>query len=164
MARGMGLCCCFIVVVMALLKGATAAQTYEVGDSLGWEVPPNSSYYSEWASNKTFYDGDKLSFNWTGSHTVRISNTAAEYDNCSKTPVADIGSPFVLTLNASEPVYFLYCTVNDHCKRGQKFSINVLRLNSTVAAPPSPSSALSLTIDAFVAVLSTLVTLVLIYI
>ncbi|KAF3960727.1 hypothetical protein CMV_014580 [Castanea mollissima] len=165
MASGMGLCCCFIVVVMALLKGATAAQTYEVGDSLGWEVPPNSSYYTEWASNKTFYDGDKLSFNWTGSHTVRYITTAAEYDNCSKNPSIDIGSPFVLTLNRSEqPLYFFYCTVNDHCKRGQKFSINVLKLNSTVAAPPSPSSALSLPIDAFVAVLSTMVTLVLIYI
>ena len=51
---------CFIVVVMALLKGATAAQTYEVGDSLGWEVPPNISYYSKWASNKTSYAGDML--------------------------------------------------------------------------------------------------------
>ncbi|KAK9989250.1 hypothetical protein SO802_029489 [Lithocarpus litseifolius] len=158
MARGMGLCCCFIVVVMILLKGATAAQTYEVGDSLGWVVPPNSSYYSEWASNKTFYDGDKLSFTWTtGTHNVRISDTAAEYDNCSKNPAIDTGSPIVLTLNTSKPLYFFYCTVHDHCKRGQKFSINVLKLNSTtVAPPPSPSSALSVTIDAFVAVLSTM--------
>ena len=61
MARGMGLCCCFIVVVMALLKGATAAQTYLVGDSFGWKVPPNSSYYTIWASRRTFYVGDKLS-------------------------------------------------------------------------------------------------------
>ena len=59
-AAKMALSWCFIVVVMALLKGATAAQTYEVGDSLGWEVPPNISYYSKWASNKTFYAGDKL--------------------------------------------------------------------------------------------------------
>ena len=93
-----------------------------------------------------------------------MSHNAAEYDNCSKNPSIDLGSPFFLTLNSSEPLYFFYCTVNDHCKRGQKFSINVLKLNSTVAAPPSPSSALSLTIDAFVAVLSTMVTLVLIYI
>ncbi|KAL4654119.1 hypothetical protein ACB092_01G355700 [Castanea dentata] len=83
-------------------------------------VPPNSSYYSKWASNKTFYAGDKLSFNWTGSHTIRMSHTAAEYDNCSKDPAIVIGSPFVLTPNASEPLYFFYCTVNDHCKRGQK--------------------------------------------
>jgi len=61
MARGMGLCCCFIVVVVALLKGATAAQTYSVGDSFGWKVPPNSSYYTVWASKRTFNVGDKLS-------------------------------------------------------------------------------------------------------
>ena len=59
-AAKMALSWCFIVVVMALLKGATAAQTYEVGDSLGWEVPPNISYYSKWASNKTSYAGDML--------------------------------------------------------------------------------------------------------
>ena len=93
-----------------------------------------------------------------------MSHTAAEYENCSKDPAIVIGSPFVLTLNTSEPLCFFYCTVNDHCKRGQKFSINVPKLNSTVAAPPSPRSALSLTIDAFVAVLSTMVTLILIYI
>ena len=59
-AAKMALSWCFIVVVMALLKGATVAETYVVGDSLGCEVPPNSSYYSKWASNKTFYVGDKL--------------------------------------------------------------------------------------------------------
>jgi hypothetical protein len=49
-----------IVVAIILVRGATAATDYEVGDSLGWTVPPNTSYYSTWASTKTFYLGDKL--------------------------------------------------------------------------------------------------------
>ena len=39
------------------IKGATTAQ-YLVGDSFGWNVPPNSSYYTIWASKRTFYVGD----------------------------------------------------------------------------------------------------------
>ena len=60
----MGMIGCLIVVV-ALLNGATAQVTsagvYEVGDSLGWTVPPNTSYYTNWASTKTFLLGDQLS-------------------------------------------------------------------------------------------------------
>ena len=64
MASRMGMIGCLIVVV-ALLNGATAQVTsagvYEVGDSLGWTVPPNTSYYTNWASTKTFFVGDRLS-------------------------------------------------------------------------------------------------------
>jgi hypothetical protein len=64
MGSRMGLIGCLIVVV-ALLNGATAQVTsagvYEVGDSLGWTVPPNTSYYTNWASTKTFFVGDRLS-------------------------------------------------------------------------------------------------------
>jgi len=64
MASRMGLIGCLIVVV-ALLNGettqATAAVEYQVGDSLGWTVPPNISYYSNWASSKKFFVGDTLS-------------------------------------------------------------------------------------------------------
>ena len=60
----MGLIGCLIVVV-ASLNGATtqvtAAVEYQVGDSLGWAVPSNTSHYSTWASSKTFFPGDKLS-------------------------------------------------------------------------------------------------------
>ena len=35
------------------IKGATTAQ-YLVGDNFGWNVPPNSSYYTIWASKRTF--------------------------------------------------------------------------------------------------------------
>ena len=64
MGSRMGLIGCLMVVV-ALLNGATAQVTsagvYEVGDSLGWTVPPNTSYYTNWASTKTFLLGDQLS-------------------------------------------------------------------------------------------------------
>ena len=48
-----------IIMVALTLKGATA-EFYVVGDDLGWTVPPNTSFYSEWASSKTFQIGDEL--------------------------------------------------------------------------------------------------------
>ena len=63
MARNMGLnligCS---IVVMAFVIGATHAATeYKVGDSFGWSVPTNESFYSDWAATKKFFVGDKLS-------------------------------------------------------------------------------------------------------
>ncbi|KAB2618607.1 cucumber peeling cupredoxin-like [Pyrus ussuriensis x Pyrus communis] len=55
---------CLVVMAVASpsllnLKGATAAE-YVVGDSLGWTVPPNTSFYSDWAASKTFQIGDTV--------------------------------------------------------------------------------------------------------
>ncbi|KAJ6758995.1 BLUE COPPER PROTEIN [Salix koriyanagi] len=74
-----------IVASMGLLHGACAASTYMVGDDLGWTVPPNSSYYEEWASQRTFQIGDTFVFNWTtGTHSATEVSTREEYDNCTK--------------------------------------------------------------------------------
>lgn len=95
-------------------------------------------------------------------------HTMAEYDNCTK----DLGTVLntsdpgaIVTLEKNGSFYFI-CTVDNHCKSGQKFFINVLTPNSTGAETPSPSpsSAASLTIGACVAALSTIVISFLIYI
>lgn len=44
-----------------LVVNFAAAQTvFIVGDNTGWTVPANTSFYSEWASGKTFVVGDTL--------------------------------------------------------------------------------------------------------
>lgn len=46
---------------LALIVNCGAAKNvYIVGDSMGWTVPPNTSFYSNWASSKTFMVGDIL--------------------------------------------------------------------------------------------------------
>lgn len=62
MGRDMNMIACLSLMVMVglvpmLMKGATAAD-YVVGDSLGWTLPPNTSFYSDWAASKTFQLGD----------------------------------------------------------------------------------------------------------
>ena len=102
-------------------------------------------------------------FHWTGSHTVGISHIQAEYDNCTRDPgeVLNSSSPGVIVPLETSGSFYFYCTVDDHCGSGQKFAINALTNGSE---PPSPSSASSFTIGAFVAaVVSTIVITVLIY-
>ncbi|GMY35832.1 cucumber peeling cupredoxin-like [Fagus crenata] len=153
MGSRMGLIGCLIVVV-ALLNGATARE-YQVGDSLGWTVPPNTSYYTNWASTKTFLLGDKLIFNATGgTHTVAMVSKA-DYDNCTKvTSVFEVQPCCPLGFTPpSTGTYYIICTVSNHCEQGQKFSFTVSAVGSPADSPNS--SASSLIVGALFAVLTT---------
>ncbi|XP_020238811.1 cucumber peeling cupredoxin [Cajanus cajan] len=115
--------CC--MVAMIFIIGATEATDYTVGDSLGWNVPNNKSFYTDWASTKEFFVNDTLLFNWTGNHTVRIDSEATYYDNCNTSEIGiQFRSSFRYTIVGAGHHYFV-CTVGNHCERGQKFSINV---------------------------------------
>jgi hypothetical protein len=52
----------FVVLgaVSLLLRGSEAVD-YQVGDGTGWRSPSSTSFYSDWASGKTFALGDTLS-------------------------------------------------------------------------------------------------------
>ncbi|KAF8034497.1 hypothetical protein BT93_C0726 [Corymbia citriodora subsp. variegata] len=124
----------FIEVDMA------AAATYTVGEELGWTVPSNMSYYQSWANSKSFMVGDKLSFNWTGTHNV-AEVSKAEYDNCTQV-ISDLGSPVDIQLLKGGSYHYI-CTVNSNCELGQKLSITV---GSSAPTPPtSPSNSASST-------------------
>ncbi|CAJ1975538.1 unnamed protein product [Sphenostylis stenocarpa] len=143
MGRNVGLNIIWICSIVAMLSiiDVSEAADYTVGDSFGWNVPTNESFYIDWASNKTFFVGDNLFFNWNGDHMVGIEREATHYDNCNTSAVGLlIGSSFRYTIPETGPYYFL-CTVGDHCARGQKFSINVRSLNSEAPSSPQPDSA-----------------------
>lgn len=57
--RTVGLVVVLIAVVLAEIS-SDAATTYEVGGSTRWVIPPNTSFYEEWAEGKTFHVGDIL--------------------------------------------------------------------------------------------------------
>ncbi|KAL5547807.1 hypothetical protein UlMin_003038 [Ulmus minor] len=145
----MGLIGC-LVVVLALVKGATA-DFYVVGDNLGWTIPLNTSFYSEWASSKDFEIGDQVLFNWTGkwTHNVAEVSSLAEYENCTK-PGIVFGSGFIANLVTSGSRFFI-SSVDNNCERGQKVIITVGSPTNTssifdILAPgPQPSGASSVT-------------------
>ncbi|XP_062147705.1 umecyanin-like [Alnus glutinosa] len=150
MGSRMGLIGYFVIVVGILVRGATAKTVYEVGGSVGWTVPPNTSYYSTWATTnlQTFLLGDELSFNGTGTHTM-VDVSKAYYDNCTTDIGIVFGSPIIFTPQTAGS-YYIICTVDDHCTRGQKFSFTVI--GSSAEQPTSAASSLS--VSALFAVLS----------
>ncbi|XP_054822399.1 umecyanin-like [Prosopis cineraria] len=147
------------IIVLSLLFAATEATQYSVGGSFGWDIPPNQTFYSEWASSKTFFVGDSLVFNWTGNQNV-ADVTMADYNNCSAASSftgPESGTAFRITLVRPGPHYYI-CTVDDHCARGQKFSINVEWPFSAgpSAQPPPVNSAPILSYRILSAFLSTM--------
>ncbi|KAL6221275.1 hypothetical protein ACLB2K_009026 [Fragaria x ananassa] len=110
--------------------GATAVE-YVVGDSLGWTLPPNTSFYSDWAASKTFQLGDRVSFKVTGNHTV-YEATKGQYDNCSDL-IGGISDEIqeIVTLDSAGSHYFV-CIVGENCNQGMKMTITV---ESSTSAP-----------------------------
>ncbi|KAI9117226.1 hypothetical protein K1719_011392 [Acacia pycnantha] len=89
-------------------------------------------------------------FNWTGNQNVAdvrkedynnyTTNTRAPSKN---RPIVFTGSPnmtvFAFTLVNPGPHNYI-CTIDDHCERGQKFSIDVKWPFSTYAPSPAPTT------------------------
>ncbi|XP_028753953.1 umecyanin-like [Neltuma alba] len=157
MAKHTGFVGCSIVV-LSLLFAATEATKYNVGGSFGWNIPPNQTFYSEWASSKTFVVGDSLVFNLTENQNF-ADVTMADYNNCSTKTNPYAGTVFMVDLLHPGPRYFI-TTVDDHCERGQKFSINVEGSfssgTSASARPPSINSVPILSCGVLSAILSTI--------
>lgn len=54
-------CLMWVFVVMMTSSEVAEAETHDVGGTDGWKVPSNTTFYSEWATNKNFSVGDSLS-------------------------------------------------------------------------------------------------------
>ncbi|KAH8506351.1 hypothetical protein H0E87_013250 [Populus deltoides] len=134
----------FVVLgaVSLLLRGSEAVD-YQVGDGTGWRSPSSTSFYSDWASGKTFALGDTLTFTFTtGAHDV-ANVSKSDYDNCntSQNNLLRTG-PAIITLNVTGEMYFI-CTFAGHCAAGQKLAITVAAGNtpSPGTSPETPSSS-----------------------
>ncbi|PON63201.1 Cupredoxin [Parasponia andersonii] len=155
----MGLIGCSFIIMVAMLKGATA-DLYVAGDSLGWTIPPNTSFYSDWASSKTFEIGDQVLFNWTGTwtHNVAELSTREEYESCTK-PGIVIGSGYTANLTSNGSRFFI-CTVDNHCDLGMKMIVTVGLPTNTSTVPSilrDSNGAASLSFGALLATLSAIV-------
>ncbi|OAY47159.1 umecyanin [Manihot esculenta] len=131
-----------IVILAAVsLHGADAA-TYVVGDAFGWQNPPNSTFYSSWASSHNFTVGDSLLFNFaTGVHDV-ATVTEDAYTNCNTgNPLNIVNTgPANVTLNSTGMVYYI-CTFAGHCNRNQKLAVNVGGSTSSTPSPPGTTAS-----------------------
>ncbi|KAI9117369.1 hypothetical protein K1719_011535 [Acacia pycnantha] len=146
MGKQMSLIGLLMVVVVCLSFAASSeARRYIVGGNFGWGIPPNQTFYSDWASDKTFLVGDQLVFKWTGIQIV-ADVRKEDYNNCT-TPNTIVStaarSPnkavFIFTLVIPGPHYYI-STIDDNCEKGQKFSIDVKWPFSTSGPSPTPTT------------------------
>ncbi|KAG9140116.1 hypothetical protein Leryth_025687 [Lithospermum erythrorhizon] len=137
-----------MIILMAMvgvcaLFGMTDAQTtHQVGDALGWVVPPGGdAAYITWTSTKTFRAGDILVFKFTrGFHSV-AEVSKESFGTCNSASPISISttSPTRITLSSAGEHFFL-CTFSGHCGLGQKLAINVSASSSSPAPQPSPAT------------------------
>ncbi|URE14673.1 Plastocyanin-like domain [Musa troglodytarum] len=120
-----------------------AATSHTVGGSTGWTIPPNATFYPEWAASQTFAIGDTLVFNFaTGSHDV-MEVAKSDYESCSTAnPIGSTittGPASVAITSAGEHYYI--CGFSGHCDAGQKLSITVASSPSATSPPPTSTGS-----------------------
>ncbi|XP_057521168.1 umecyanin-like [Amaranthus tricolor] len=116
-----------LVVVYCVLVQSSSALIHVVGGVAGWEIPPNKTFYEDWAKPRTFGVGDKLVFPYRmGAHNVLQVNKA-DFDKCGHDNVINqfFKGPTVFQLNAIGDYYF-YSGVGIHCEMGQKLHVQVV--------------------------------------
>lgn len=115
-----------VVFMSCVLIQSADALIHVVGGACGWEVPPNRTFYADWAKPRTFGVGDKLVFPFrVGGHNV-IQVTKDDFDTCGHDHVVAeyYKGPFIFQLNNTGEYYF-YSNVGTHCEMGQKLHITV---------------------------------------
>ncbi|CAL9174167.1 unnamed protein product [Musa hybrid cultivar] len=121
------------VAIMAAMAGFARGRNYVVGAPTGgWDLRTN---YTLWASTKTFYPGDTLTFLYGSSHDV-LEVTSVAYGSCG-TPSNPISSDksgnTTVALKAAGTRYFI-CGTAGHCRSGMKMAV---RVASSGSPPPS---------------------------
>ncbi|RLN29157.1 hypothetical protein C2845_PM05G28830 [Panicum miliaceum] len=124
-------------VVASLVPGSTAGVYHIVGAGKGWRMPPNKTYYDDWARSRHISIGDKLMFLYrSGVHNIVEVPTRALFDACSMRNITSRYQNGPTIIELSEPGQrFYFCGVGEHCEVGQKLAINVL-----LVAPPPPDT------------------------
>ncbi|KHN15075.1 Blue copper protein [Glycine soja] len=99
---------------------SSGSVTYTVGETAGWIVPGNASFYPAWASAKNFKVGDILVFNYpSNAHNVE-EVTKANYDSCSSaSPIATFTTPPARVPLSKSGEHYYICGIPGHCLGGQ---------------------------------------------
>ncbi|KAG0519291.1 hypothetical protein BDA96_09G251700 [Sorghum bicolor] len=127
----------FSAVMASLVSGSTAGIYHIVGAGKGWRMPPNRTYYADWASARQISVGDKLMFLYrSGAHNIVEVPTRELFDVCSMHNITNRYQNGPTIIELTEPGQrFYFCGVGEHCEVGQKLAINVL-----LVPPPPPDT------------------------
>ncbi|TVU20263.1 hypothetical protein EJB05_36466 [Eragrostis curvula] len=122
-------------VLASLVAGSTAGVYHIVGAGKGWRMPPNKTYYEDWASSRNISIGDKLMFLYrSGVYNIVEVPSRELFDACSMRNVTNRYQRGPTIIELTEPgMRYYFCGVGEHCEVGQKLAIYVCAV-----APPPP--------------------------
>ncbi|XP_057969299.1 umecyanin-like [Malania oleifera] len=115
---------------------SASAMTHVVGGSFGWTVPPNKTFYQEWAKPRTFGVGDELMFPFRiGMYNV-LEVSEKDFNACTQDNVVEMyyKGPTIVSLNKTGG-HFFYSGVGLQCEIGLKLAINVTSGPGSAGAP-----------------------------
>ncbi|CAN6362983.1 unnamed protein product [Urochloa humidicola] len=139
-------------------KNATAppfGTNHAVGDGKGWffdwKANASAANYSAWASNRTFYLGDYLSFKTDTGNTVVHTTDATAYRLCSAGVAANGSSgwkaeeAFLAVMLTAEGANYFFSDAWDgeHCRNGMRFEVAVAHGRGLPSVPASYYEPLS---------------------
>ncbi|WJX13835.1 hypothetical protein P8452_04180 [Trifolium repens] len=117
-----------------------SATQFIVGDSAGWVIPPNPTYYNNWTNSNFFREGDSLEFNMDTKFYNLIQVSQSEYDHCTSLEPLKVFNTSPINFPLKEKgVYYFICSVSNYCTLGQKITILVHEI--APQNPPTPSAS-----------------------
>ncbi|KAI4315506.1 hypothetical protein L6164_028306 [Bauhinia variegata] len=116
----------FALIGCIMTSSVISTTNHVVGDAVGWNLPPNPTFYSNWAKKKVFRVGDILEFPYSPGLSNVVQVRKEDFDVCSMR--SDIKQYYEgnskVTLDKSGDFYF-FCSVGKHCEFGQKLHVTV---------------------------------------
>ncbi|KAJ1690513.1 hypothetical protein LUZ63_014668 [Rhynchospora breviuscula] len=131
-------CRLVLLFVFAFSLGSVMAKDHIVGNSK-WSIPTSNSFYSNWASNRSFMVGDYLVFRFEMGFYNVVQVSRFDYENCStEDPYRTfLSGPARVSLDEGS-VYYFICTYGNYCHLGLRLMIPVekpLSQNNSSHAP-----------------------------
>ena len=117
----------FVGLMFCVQMHSSSALIHVVGGKEGWEIPPNKTFYCDWAKPRVFGLNDKLVFPYReGAHNV-LQVSKEDFDKCGHDKVFEqyYKGPTVVQLTKLGD-YFFYSGIGTHCEIGQKLHIKVV--------------------------------------
>ncbi|CAN6444302.1 unnamed protein product [Victoria cruziana] len=131
------------LAVCAVLLGEVSAADHIVGGSFGWKVPPNATFYQEWAKSKTFELNDRLVFLYTSAIHNVLEVSEADFDGCTQDKVIGMHPVGPTTVSLTKGSHYYFCGIGTHCDQGLKLSITVGKTAATGADDDGASDSSS---------------------
>ncbi|KAK3219641.1 hypothetical protein Dsin_013611 [Dipteronia sinensis] len=96
------------------------------GESFGWGVPDNDSFYQEWADSRNFMVGDELVFIYSGIHSV-IEVSKEDFEACTTEHaiLRKYKGPSTFVGLTSPGNHYYICDFQQGCLKGMKLNITV---------------------------------------